>query len=129
MPFSLSFTEEFKHDLARLDNSIKQRLPKIFDKIKENPSHYIAMLTNFIDDLRVTKKYRKCLAVINKLKTISTGSESVQARIFINSFIHETLLYSATGEFEKGIPQIKIAESALDKYKDKINKPAELNIY
>ncbi len=38
MPFSLSFTEEFKHDLARLDNSIKQRLPKIFDKIKENPT-------------------------------------------------------------------------------------------
>lgn len=37
MAYTLVFTETFNKALDKLDNSVKQNLPKVFDKIKENP--------------------------------------------------------------------------------------------
>jgi addiction module RelE/StbE family toxin len=36
--YELVFTEDFKKGLAKLDKSIKDRLPKVFDKIRNNPT-------------------------------------------------------------------------------------------
>ena len=37
MPYKLVFTPEFYKQLDKLDNSVKQRLPQIFEKLKESP--------------------------------------------------------------------------------------------
>ena len=37
MAYTLIFTETFNKALAKIDNSVKQNLPKVFAKIKENP--------------------------------------------------------------------------------------------
>ncbi len=37
MRFRLIFTEAFSKALDRLDHSVRLRLPKIFEKIKQNP--------------------------------------------------------------------------------------------
>ena len=37
MTYTLIFTKEFHENLKKLDNSIKQRLPAIFEKIKAQP--------------------------------------------------------------------------------------------
>ncbi len=37
MAYVLAFTKEFYESLGALDNSIRLRLPKIFEKLKQNP--------------------------------------------------------------------------------------------
>ncbi len=96
--------------------------------IRENPASYIVTLNNFIEDLRRLKKYKECLHAISKLKAIRVTSKSMQERVFINVFVQETLLYTTTGEFEKGKALIQEANENLEKFKSTISKTAELNI-
>ena len=37
MPYKLVFTDEFVKALDKLDRSVKQRLPRIFEKLKAHP--------------------------------------------------------------------------------------------
>ena len=99
------------------------------DEIKENPREYIAILNNFIEDLRKLKRFDESITTINKLKAVEAKSETLQSRIFVNSFVQETLLYITSGEFEKGISLVKTGEKGLVQFERKINKTAVINIY
>ncbi|MBK8983886.1 MAG: hypothetical protein IPM38_16600 [Ignavibacteria bacterium] len=104
---------------------------KIVALLEQNPillkeDNYISSLYNLLLVQIELKKFNEALKTITKIRSIKTGSSTLQARIFVTSYDTEINLYMKSGDFRKGENLVYEIDEGLKKLKHKINKESKI---
>jgi hypothetical protein len=100
-------------------------------QIKSLPTNYVIALNNFATSQIKLKKYedaaKTVLAIRESLNKIpEEKSKNIQVSVFVFSYVLESNIFLATGEFKKGTALISPIEEGLQKYKEKVSRKFEI---
>jgi hypothetical protein len=112
--------------------SIAQKQLKLLEsyprKIQEKPRMYIAALNNVLLSQIHLHSYNDFDKTLSKLRSIPTKSASVEANIFVSSYIFEMVMYLDSGEFTQSAAVRENILEGLKNYHDKINVIEEITL-
>ncbi len=104
--------------------------------IYDSPTQYINVLSNLLTVqnslfLRHSNLVSKAgfFADLQDLRSISSDSIEINARIFVNSYLHELGYYNNTGNFDAAIKLIPKIEKGLQTYGEKVNRVNQMVFY
>lgn len=95
----------------------------------EREANYISSMINLYIIQKQLHRYHDGLLNLRKLRDIPTSSSSVKERLFTRSYNLEIDLYISTGQFRKGVSNLKSFITGLPDYEKKLQSLHRIGLY
>lgn len=88
--------------------------------LKEDPSEYISVINNQIFCCGMLHKYSEVHQLLDKIQTVKPVTLDDEYKIFVLYYLNKMVLYTESGEFDKGVALIAEREAQVPKFKKKL---------
>lgn len=118
--------ESYEHILQLVEMFEQLEASKIKGKMVR---YYSSALINLYIVQQRLGKFDEIPQTLKQLRQMPADSPEQRRRLFVRSFNLEVDLYLSTGQFQRGVSQIKELTEQFSKYQKNINKQQRLNVF